>query len=455
MYKKYKKILLAMSDSKIVPASGVFGLSFFFAVDRLFKIKDLLLSQISILRFLIRKKYISRDFFLDRVMFKNMVLYDYIVYTFANKGFSRGTSFNQVEALGKCLGEVFERIPFRAGRDEVTVASMRSFRAASVPYLDLGTLAQATDAQKLMNGRLVYDDATEFEWVKVKSFKLQSDVYAPNQFVYWDGYSRKLEPLIKEQNTNGLASGATEEDALEAALAECLQRHVFFEAWYHPNKKLVVEVDMESLCKAHKEIKVLKEEAETNMLTLRVFRIKSDLSSVFEVYFSVLENQLTGGVYLGCSGGGHRYGVLYRSIQETFSIYSFTNRALFNGEALQSYDDIPTTNFLEGIRGNHRIIWWGHYFDSEGMSVYRDFLGDSKENYTDAEILTTGLYDKVVEVFGDFYYKIVSDGILSPVDHYACRVILPHSYGISLRESNSTPVLRGIYPQNTKAHIFP
>lgn len=212
---------------------------------------------------------------------------------------------------------------------------------------------------------------------------------------------------------------------------------------------------MITLAGAHPEIKDLQEEAKTNMLTLRVFRIKSDISDVFEVYFSVLENELTGGAYLGCSGGSDRYGVLYRSIQEAFSIYVFTNRVLINGEALPSYEGIYSNDFKEGIKGNHRIIWWGHYFDQEGIDMYRQFLGSLKEIYVPAKLSDHNLCQRVVEVFGDFYYLVKSDGILKPVNHFACRVVLPNSYGISLRESNSTPVLNGIYPQNTKAHIFP
>ncbi|MBP9866970.1 MAG: YcaO-like family protein [Candidatus Pacebacteria bacterium] len=457
MKEKIKNLLNIFRSSKILPSNNVMEMFYFLIVDLFFNYKDFSFSQLKIFNFLVEFGYVKRKFFSDRIVFKNLILFDYIIYTFGDKGIARGTSFNRSEALGKCLGEIIERIPFRRAnfypRDLTT--SLNQLKKEKKRYFDFELLPKATKKQKDLDSRLNYNEDSIFEWSEVLSYAKKHFLYIPKQLLYWDFYSKTPEKILRELNTNGLASSYSEEGAIKSALFECLQRHIFFSAWYFPEKNIVTEVDLESIFSVHKNLKVLYEDIAVNMLEYRIFRIKSNISDVFEVYFCIINNKITEGVYLGCSGGDDTYLTIERSIQEALSIYTFTNRALYNGEGLPSYVNVETNNFASGIEGNHRVIWWGHFLDEEAKNILSFFLGSSKEKYIQKKLKKKILFETVVREFGDFFYRVSEHHINKIITHYSVVVVLPNSYTLTLKESIATPVLNEMYPQNTKAHPFP
>jgi hypothetical protein len=457
MIQNLKSFLNNFRSSKIIPSNNFFEIVFFFAADTFLNSQDLSLSQIKIINFLVENNYIKRKFFTDRVTFKNLVLFDYIIYTIGDRGISRGTSFDQQEALGKCLGEIIERVPFRKGisYSKDIVASSLEMEKRGLSFFDYALLPKATEEQKKKNSNFYYDKNSIFEWSEVWSYAKKQYIYIPKQLTYWGFYSEKPEKVLREPNTNGLASSDTQDSAIRSALSECLQRHIFFDAWYFPKKELVTEVDLESLFKVHENLKKIQEDISCNMINFRIFRIKSKFSDIFDVYFCVLENTITGGIYLGCSGGEDSYVTIERSIQEALSIYTFTNRAFYNGEELSSYSNIGTNNFKGGIVGNQRVIWWGHYMDMEGKEILNSFLGEAKEKYVYKKTNKKFLFERVVEEFGDFFYRVSEHPINKITTQFSAVVVLANSYTLPLDEHKSTPVLGGVYPQNVKAHPFP
>lgn len=446
-----------LRDSKHLPGASISEALFFFTVDVLRKVQGVLYSQSWILTVLVNYKYVKRSIFLDTVRFKSLILYDYILYSFGDKGFARGTSFSQVEALAKGLGEVFERTPFRfsVDKNDCIVDSVKGLREKKVLFFDIFSLSQATAQQKEKDVRMSYTEDSVFEWVICSSFVSGEDIYVPKQLVYWGHVPHVTEKILREQNTNGLASSDSREGAITAGLFECLQRHFFFNAWYFPDRNLVVEVDLESLCKYHKDIQGIVDEVVENMLCLRVFRIKHEMDNDFQLYFSVLENKITGGVYLGCSGSVDSYGSIRRSVQEALSIYTFSNRILFNGEDIKDVENLEKNNFKYGVLGNSRVLWWGHYVDEVGARTFKEFTGTAQETYVYKKSNESAVLEKTVNMFGDFAlftkqsFSFVSSSI------YSARVILPNSYTLTLCENFAVPVLNGVYPHNVQAHPFP
>lgn len=457
MIQNFKSFLNKFRSSKIIPGNNFFEILFFFIADNFLSPQNFSLSQIKIINFLVKNNYIKRKIFIDKITFRNLVLFDYLIYTIGDRGISRGTSFDEQEAIGKCLGEIIERIPFRKGfsSPKDIVASSQEMKKRGLSFFDYALLPKATEEQKKMYNNFDYNKDSIFEWSEIWSYTKERYVYIPKQLIYWGFYSKNPEKTLRECNTNGLASSETQESAIRSALSECLQRHIFFSAWYFPKKELVVEIDLESLFKIHKNLKNIQEDISSNMINFRIFRIKNAISDVFDVYFCVLENILTGGIYIGCSGGENSYVTIERSIQEGLSIYTFTNRALYNGEELLNYTDVKMNNFKYGIVGNQRIIWWGHHIDEEGKAILNSFLGNTKEKYTHKKTKKESLFGRVIEEFGDFFYRISDHSINTEMTQFSAVVILPNAYTLPLDEHMSTPVLKDVYPQNVKAHPFP
>lgn len=456
MLSKYKFFLNTLRDSKILPGRSFVEVSFFFVADSLGRLFTgrFIFSQAYMFKFLSESRWVSPRYFLDKIHFGDMVLYDYIIYAFNGKGFSRGTSFSQEESFGKCLGEVFERAPFNSVtfRGKVTKASIAELRKREVAFLDLLSLPQPLPSQKRVTKYLAYNDHTQFEWVAATSFVSEKRVLVPKQLVYW-GAQEEVN-MIRESNTNGLASATTKEEAVYSALSECLQRHYFFKAWYFPERELVVEVDIDDLSFRYKEVRKIRKECAVNMLNLRLFRIETELSPLFSLYFCILENKLTGGIYLGSSGSGESFSALYRSVQEALSIYTFTNRVILNGEGKSDYSGISVRDFKYGIEGNDRVIWWGHHITSEAKDVLNIFLGSKKEIFKANKFSSREVVNQTLGKFEDFYYSVAENDLLSKVGHFSARVILPKSYILTLSEHIATPLLEEM-PSNTHMHPFP
>ena len=151
-------------------------------------------------------------------------------------GFGMGyDAFSRAQALNKAVSEVVERALFMEQgvywQEKSTVAPQSELKGHALYLTDLAGFSAAD--RKLLNSG--YDEKTPFRWSLGVTLDSDDPIYVPSQLVS-GRFVRDLdgaEPLLRESNTNGLATGHTFEEAAFRGLLELIERDAFMITYHN------------------------------------------------------------------------------------------------------------------------------------------------------------------------------------------------------------------------------
>lgn len=389
-----------------------------------------------------------------RFNLKTTIFYDFYLKNYDGHTYSRGFSTDINEAFAKALGEVFERqfTEFPKKNEEILYSSLKGLKEGGKFFVNPRTYPQPSKKQlEAFPHYFKYDEDTIFAWVKVKSLSGNSFVYALAQDAYWGFSYIKDEPSLTTTGTSGCGGGYTQEQALNSAMLEILQRDTFFRYWYF-NKK-PEKIDLESIpteSSAAEMVNNLRNEG----FTVHVL----DMTSVAGVptITAVIQRENTGW-FVGASSSLSKEKSILRALEEAFSIYMWTFQQAKNGSyEIADFIEIPSKDdFLdEGINSRSRCLLWGSKFFADSQNKFL-IEGDFTLFREESINKNFNLKDFLIEKFGEGYVMEAESEALDIYNYCAVKVFFPKAYRLVLNEKYSRPVLNNVYPQNISPHPFP
>lgn len=159
---------------------------------------------------------------------------------------------NETNALYAALAEGLERYIWMTQSDyfiNPTRATVRGIAKVG-SYIAPGDFVGFTDEQRALHPeRQLHPDA-EYLWVRGTSVVDGSHVYVPAQTVTGirlkDLPGAEKEPMIRQQNTNGLATWPTRNGALLAGALEVIEREAYMMMWF--NQLTLPRISLGQLC---------------------------------------------------------------------------------------------------------------------------------------------------------------------------------------------------------------
>lgn len=386
--------------------------------------------------------------------FKTTTFHDFYLKNYDGRSYSRGFSTDINEAFAKALGEVFERqfTEFPKKNDDILYSSLKDLEKGGDFFVDPRTYPQPTEKQSaLFSEKFEYKEDVIFAWVRVKNLSNNSFVYALAQDAHWGFDYVKDEPSLTTPGTSGCGGGYTQEQALNSAMLEILQRDTFFRYWYF-NKK-PEKIDLESIpteSSAAEMVNNLRNEG----FTVHIL----DMTSVAGIptITAVIQRDGTGW-FVGASSSLLKEKSILRALEEAFSIYMWTFQQAKNGSyEIADFIETPSKDdFLdERINSRRRCLLWGSKFYAD---LQNKFLveGDPVPFKEESINKNFNLKDFLIEKFGEGYAMEAESEVLEVYNYHAVKVFFPKAYRLVLNEKYSRSVLNNVYPQNVSPHPFP
>ena len=158
-------------------------------------------------------------------------------------GFGSGTSLEV--SLSKAVGELLER---HAGaqfkKNKLLKASSKQLHESGRLFLHPKKVSQFAVWQKEQFTEFAFTEDTPFRWVRTRELISKRLVLIPAQLGYWyflNSSFNEKEPLLLPQTTNGGAGHFTYEEAVLAAVHECIQRDNFLIYWMNTLSPKVID----------------------------------------------------------------------------------------------------------------------------------------------------------------------------------------------------------------------
>lgn len=269
-----------------------------------------------------------------------------------------GASFERSErALMAALAEALERYlwlsetdyfvaPLRATEREI--ARMRS-------YTPISRYAGFTDAERAQSPERALRADAPYLWVRGTSLISKRPTYVPAQLVSGRNdirhHESAHEPIIRQQNSNGLASWPTKTGAQLAGMLELIEREAYMIMWL--NQLTLPRFSHETLAAFDARLAVLLDTMKRYRLRMHVVRLLTDAPT--HAICVILEDR---------AGHGPRYSFglkAHRSL--TYAIEKAATEALraHRGYRLHTaehpaWDD---TTPIEQIGHRDRLYYWG------------------------------------------------------------------------------------------------
>ena len=386
--------------------------------------------------------------------FKTTIFYDFYLKNYDGRTYSRGFSTDINEAFAKALGEVFERqfTEFPKKNEHILYTSLKDLEKYGEIFVDPRRYPQPTEKQLVaFPGKFEYKEDGIFGWVKVKSLSTGSSIYALAQDAYWGFNYINNEPFLTTPGTSGCGGGYTQEQALNSAMLEILQRDTFFRYWYF-NKK-PEKIDLESISatgSAGEMLNNLKYEGFT------VYLLDMTPLAGIPTITAVIQRENTGW-FVGASSSFSKEKSILRALEEAFSIYMWTFQQAKNGSyEIADFIETPSKDdFLdERINPRTRCLLWGSKFYADLQNKFLiegDFISFKEESINQS----FNLKDFLMEKFGEGYVMEAENEVLDLYNYHAVKVFFPKAYRLVLNEKYSRSVFNNVYPQNVAPHPFP
>lgn len=266
--------------------------------------------------------------------------------------FSHATELKCEQAFSRALGEFVERYSF-------LVYSELGLKKHSIQQLKKGK-KNFVNPQKVvtLNASFV-KDRTEFLWAEAVNFCSGNKVLLPGQMIFWNyniDHKRWSEPLLRERNSCGLASGFSYEVAVRNALYELIQRDAFFVFWYNHLSPEYVEIDS-TLTRA--KLRELIDWCSSQSIKVDFFNITADIpvpSFLCVLQGSDNEKPI---LSLGMGSGFDTEANLEAALIEAIGLFRWTIEAYQRGERIVSFDTLSREpDWQQKFAGADRILTW-------------------------------------------------------------------------------------------------
>lgn len=155
--------------------------------------------------------------------------------------FAHATDVSYELAFSRAVGEFVERYAFLIYQERSLLRrSIGDLRVSGETFLDPLAIER-----RLVLGPL--EEETDFLWIFGKNLCTSKPTLLPAQLVFWNydiEHDNWEEPLLRERNSCGLASGFNLQVAIRNALYELIQRDAFFVHWFSKTAPIRIEIDI-------------------------------------------------------------------------------------------------------------------------------------------------------------------------------------------------------------------
>lgn len=206
-----------------------------------------------------------------------------------------GSDFlSEESAIWKALGETIERTLWRSSRNfyHKKIINVR-YERVKKESIDIFSLSGFSIEQRKRNKALMFDEKTQFDWLKVDSLVSDREIFCPAQLLSARYYSEnaktlecetKKEPMLRWPVTTGLATGQSLEEATVKGILEVIERDAFMITYL--NKLSPSEIKLEDLFEQDGDIQKVLLSLKRYNLEPHILLLPTDFS--VPVVFSLL-----------------------------------------------------------------------------------------------------------------------------------------------------------------------
>jgi ribosomal protein S12 methylthiotransferase accessory factor len=275
--------------------------------------------------------------------------------------FAHATDVSYEQAFSRAVGEFVERYSFLI-YDETNLA-----RCASLDWKTRGRVAldPVTFAWREAVG--MFPPSTDFLWTEAVNLCTGAEVMVPAQLVFWNydiEHRTWSEPLLRERNSCGLASGYTREVAIRSALYELIQRDAFFTHWFTRTSPRRIELDEEMSERFSK----LVEWCRGRSITMYFMEVTADVEmpTVLCMLRSGADEEV---LALGFGTSFDVHEALESALTEAVGLYRWTHTAQASGMQSESYAvRITDPHWKDRFSAKDRALMWSRPDMFEHMS---------------------------------------------------------------------------------------
>ena len=352
--------------------------------------------------------------------------------------FAQSASDRFDEAFSRAVGEFVERYPFTIYRERKLISgTVHDIRSSGVPHVDPTTIAMRT-------GVSVSSD-TRFLWEKGINMCTGATTLLLAQMVYWNyqlEHRGWTEPLLRERNTCGLASGYSKTVAFRNALYETLQRDAFLITWLSriPPKRIHLDVPL-----FNDHLRSRLSECAVRGLECVFYELTTDLPVPTVLCVMQSESADRNSLSLGLGTGFEIEANIHAALSEALALHHWVFDEQCAGNSTPHFHEVRAREGWEYKFGpRERLLLWSRKdmrehmaFISSGLVVplsqikHRKFSSiEAEVAYVVAALKAKGAAYEPIAVFSNH-------PILKMLGSFAVRVVVPALVPMYLEESGA------------------
>ncbi len=349
-----------------------------------------------------------------------------------------GTTWESDEnALYAATSEALERYIWMTQNDyfvNPTIATYREITAIG-PSIAPENITGFTEAQRTRHAARILRPDAAYLWVQGISLTHSENTFVPAQIV--SGISRRHmcapnEPIIRQQNTNGLATWPTQCGARLAGILEVIEREAYMIMWL--NQLTLPRIALDTLRRLNPSLGRAVSQCERYRLKPHVIRLQTDAPT--HAVAVVLEDM--SGKSPRFSFGIRAHRSLPTAIEKAMceSIRAFRSYHIWENEG-KSWD---TTTPIETIGHRERLYYWGEPENAKRL----EFLVQGPEIEVEAKEWENDTIEenleRIVQWCRTKHFNVVSVPLThsakNPTDLHIEMVIVPEMVPTYLNEAS-------------------